>query len=103
MVRIRTQWDYQRLPSLAEGCPRRNCRSAANRPIRRLCRCQRVGTHGEEGESGLFIVETKKDVETAAHDLEKAVKRNKFGILHVHNLKHTLKEKDLTSRTPAKS
>ncbi|HWT82999.1 MAG TPA: DUF302 domain-containing protein [Candidatus Acidoferrum sp.] len=41
----------------------------------------------------LYIVETKKDVETAAHDLEEAVKRNKFGVLHIHNLKQTLKEK----------
>ncbi len=43
----------------------------------------------------LYIVETKKDVETAARDLEEAVKRNKFGVLHVHNLKQTLKEKGI--------
>jgi uncharacterized protein (DUF302 family) len=43
----------------------------------------------------LHIVETKKDVETAARDLEEAVKRNKFGVLHVHNLKQTLKEKGI--------
>ena len=41
----------------------------------------------------LYIVETKKDVETAARDLEEAVKRNKFGVLHVHDLQKTLKEK----------
>ncbi len=41
----------------------------------------------------LYIVETKKDVETAVRDLEAAVKRNNFGILHIHNLKQTLKEK----------
>jgi uncharacterized protein (DUF302 family) len=43
----------------------------------------------------LYIVETTKDVETAARDLEKAVKRNKFGVLHVHNLQQTLKEKGI--------
>ena len=41
----------------------------------------------------LYVVETTKDVETAARDLEAAVKRNKFGVLHVHNLQQTLKEK----------
>ena len=41
----------------------------------------------------LHIVETTKDVETTAQDLEEAVKRHKFGVLHVHNLKKTLKEK----------
>jgi uncharacterized protein (DUF302 family) len=41
----------------------------------------------------LYIVETTKDVETAARDLEEAVKRNKFGVLHVHDLQKTLKEK----------
>lgn len=43
----------------------------------------------------LYVVETKKDVETAARDLEEAVKRNKFGVLHIHNLKQTLKEKGI--------
>ena len=43
----------------------------------------------------LYIVETTKDVETAARDLEEAVKRNKFGVLHVHNLQQTLKEKGI--------
>jgi uncharacterized protein (DUF302 family) len=41
----------------------------------------------------LYVVETRKDVETAARDLEEAVKRNKFGVLHVHDLQKTLKEK----------
>ena len=41
----------------------------------------------------LYVVETSKDVETAARDLEAAVKRNKFGVLHVHNLQQTLKDK----------
>src|SRR5574342_410310 len=43
----------------------------------------------------LYVTETSKDVETAARDLEEAVKRNKFGVLHVHNLKQTLKEKGI--------
>ncbi len=43
----------------------------------------------------LYVVESTKDVETAARDLEAAVKRNKFGVLHVHNLKQTLKEKGI--------
>ncbi len=41
----------------------------------------------------LYVVDTPKDVATATHDLEEAVKRNKFGVLHVHNLQKTLKEK----------
>ncbi len=41
----------------------------------------------------MYIVETKKEVDTAARDLEEAVKRNKFGVLHVHDLQKTLKEK----------
>ncbi len=41
----------------------------------------------------LYVTETEKDVETAARDLEEAVTRNKFGVLHVHDLQKTLKEK----------
>ncbi len=41
----------------------------------------------------LYVIETEKDVETAARDLQEAVKRNKFGVLHVHDLQRTLKEK----------
>ena len=41
----------------------------------------------------LYVVETGKEVDTAARDLEAAVKRNKFGVLHVHDLQKTLKEK----------
>jgi uncharacterized protein (DUF302 family) len=41
----------------------------------------------------LYVVETAKDVETAAHDLEEAAKRNKFGVLHVHDLQQKMKEK----------
>lgn len=41
----------------------------------------------------LYVTETWKDVETAARDLEAAVKRNKFGVLHIHDLQKTLTEK----------
>ena len=50
-------------------------------------------TSSQEVLTMLYIVETTKDVETAARDLEAAVKRNKFGVLHVHDLQKTLKEK----------
>jgi uncharacterized protein (DUF302 family) len=41
----------------------------------------------------LYVVETAKDVETAAHDLEEAAKQNKFGVLYIHDLKQKMKEK----------
>jgi uncharacterized protein (DUF302 family) len=41
----------------------------------------------------LHIVETAKDVETAARDLEEAAKRNTFGVLHIHDLQQKMKEK----------
>jgi len=50
-------------------------------------------TSSQEVLTMLYIVETTKDIETAARDLEAAVKRNKFGVLHVHDLQKTLKEK----------
>jgi uncharacterized protein (DUF302 family) len=41
----------------------------------------------------LYVVESRKDVETAAHDVEEATKRHKFGVLHVHDLQQKMKEK----------
>ena len=41
----------------------------------------------------LHVVETTKDVDTAARDMEEAVKRNGFGVLHVYDLRAKLKEK----------
>ncbi len=41
----------------------------------------------------LHVVETKKDFERAAQDLEEAVKRNRYGVLHIHDIQKTLKEK----------
>ncbi len=42
-----------------------------------------------------FIVETKKSVEQAAADLEASVRNHKFGVLHVHDLQATLRNKGL--------
>ncbi len=42
-----------------------------------------------------FIVETNKSVEQAAEDLEAAVRNHKFGVLHVHDLQATLRNKGL--------
>src|SRR5690606_8191766 len=40
-----------------------------------------------------YIVETSKSVEDAARDLDAAVKRNRFGVLHVYDLQETLRSK----------
>ena len=50
----------------------------------------------------LYVVESKKDVDTATRDLEEAVKRNKFGVLHIHDLQKTLKEKGVDSPNACK-
>lgn len=42
-----------------------------------------------------YIVETDKTFGTAAADLEAAVKKNGFGVLHVHNLGETLRSKGI--------
>lgn len=42
-----------------------------------------------------YIIETEKDIEQAATDLEKAVIQNKFGVLHIHDLKSTMKNKGI--------
>ncbi len=39
------------------------------------------------------IVVSQKSVEQISKDLETAVVRNKFGVLHIHNLKATMKNK----------
>lgn len=66
---------------------RSSTREAATGPV------VHEATSSQEVLTTLYIVETTKDVETAARDLEAAVKRNKFGVLHVHDLQKTLKEK----------
>ncbi|MBU0640925.1 MAG: DUF302 domain-containing protein, partial [Planctomycetes bacterium] len=40
-----------------------------------------------------YIVETEKTVEQAVADLQEAVKRHNFGVLHIHNLQETLMKK----------
>lgn len=40
-----------------------------------------------------YIVPTTKNVDTAAHDLEAAVRKHGFGVLHVYDLKETLTKK----------
>ena len=43
-----------------------------------------------------YIVETNKSFTQAATDLEAAVLRNSFGVLHVHDLGATLRSKGIT-------
>ena len=43
-----------------------------------------------------YIVETNKSFAQAAKDLEAAVLRNSFGVLHVHDLGATLRSKGIT-------
>ena len=40
-----------------------------------------------------YIVVSQKTIDQASKDLEAAVLRNKFGVLHVHDLKATMKKK----------
>ncbi len=47
----------------------------------------------EGGLDKKYIVETEKTVEQAVTDLQEAVKRHNFGILHIHNLQETLRKK----------
>lgn len=42
-----------------------------------------------------YIVETEKPFEQAAHDLEAAVTRHGFGVLHIHDLGATLRSKGI--------
>ena len=42
-----------------------------------------------------YIVETDKSFNQASEDLDAAVKRNGFGVLHVHDLGATLRSKDV--------
>ena len=42
-----------------------------------------------------YIVESRKSVDQASMDLEAAVKRHGFGVLHVHDLATTLRSKGI--------
>ena len=41
----------------------------------------------------IYKLESKKDFDTVAKDLEEAAKRNKFGVLKVHDVKETITSK----------
>ena len=43
-----------------------------------------------------YIVETEKSFEQAATDLDTAVKKHGFGVLHMHDLGNTLRSKGVT-------
>ena len=42
-----------------------------------------------------YVVVTAKKIDQAANDLEAAVMRNQFGVLHIHDLKATMKNKGI--------
>jgi len=42
-----------------------------------------------------YVVESNKTFEQASTDLEAAVKRNEFGVLHIHDLGNTLRSKGI--------
>ena len=42
-----------------------------------------------------YIVDSEKSIEVAAADLESAVKRHAFGLMHVHDLGSTLRSKGI--------
>ncbi|MDP1997283.1 MAG: DUF302 domain-containing protein [Gallionella sp.] len=46
-------------------------------------------------ESMYYIVESGKTFEQAATDMEAAVKRHEFGVLHIHDLGNTLRSKGI--------
>ena len=50
-----------------------------------------------------YIVKTPKPVEQAVADLQAAVQRHKFGVLHIHNLQETLKNKGMDFPNAARS
>ncbi len=43
-----------------------------------------------------YIVQTEKSFEQASSDLDAAVKRNGFGVLHIHDLGATLRSKGIS-------
>jgi len=49
-----------------------------------------------------YIVTSEKDFETAAQDLEDAVKAGGFGVLHIHNLGATLRSKGIDFKAECK-
>jgi len=53
-----------------------------------------INQHNQET-AMYYIVESNKSFEQAATDLEAAVKRNEFGVLHIHDLGNTLRSKGI--------
>ena len=49
-----------------------------------------------------YIVDTKKTFEQAAADLDAAVRRHQFGVLHVHDLGTTLRSKGIDFKDECK-
>ena len=49
-----------------------------------------------------YIVETNKSFTQAAKDLEAAVLRNSFGVLHIHDLGATLRSKGIAFNNECK-
>ena len=49
-----------------------------------------------------YIVDTPKSFEQASADLEAAVKRHQFGVLHVHDLGNTLRGKGVAFKDECK-
>jgi uncharacterized protein (DUF302 family) len=55
-----------------------------------------------QGPSMYYIVETRKSFDQASTDLEAAVIRNGFGVLHVHDLGATLRSKGIAFKQECK-
>lgn len=49
-----------------------------------------------------YIVESNKSFDQAATDLEAAVQRNQFGVLHIHDLGNTLRSKGIDFKEQCK-
>src|SRR5689334_16409924 len=48
---------------------------------------------GKQEDTMKYIFKTPKSVEQAVADLQAAVQRHNFGVLHIHNLQATMKKK----------
>jgi len=53
----------------------------------------RFSLNNPQGPTMYFTVETSKSFEQASNDLDAAVKRHGFGVLHVHDIGNTLRSK----------
>jgi len=61
-----------------------------------------VGRASTKEENVYYIVESKKSMEEAAADLEAAIVRNGFGVMHVHDLGNTLRSKGVSFQSQCK-